>query len=286
MISAEILNSIEQIELITRKLLSGEISGDYRTHFKGSGFEFDQLREYQQGDDVRFIDWKSSARSQKVLIKQYLEDRNKIVILAVDCSASTYYGSSEQTKSDLIKTVTGILAFAGLFGKDSVGLMLFTNEIELFIPPNNSKEHIVRLVTKIFEYKPKNKNSNFENSLKQLNKYISKRVLICVVSDFMFNLDNKILTLLNNMHDLIFLRCIDKIEENFPDVGILEIQDLETGAIKCINTNGVANISNVFFNKQNFQFKNLGIDFTTIYTHRPIINELSKFFFKRSLGRI
>lgn len=284
MIPYQILNNIEQVELISRKMLSGEITGDFRTLFKGSGFEFNQLREYEQGDDIRFIDWKSSARNNKILVKQYLEDRNRIVILMVDFSNSTTFGSNE-TKLNMIQKIAGVLAFTGLHSKDSVGLVIFTDQIEFFLPPGNSRSHIINLVAQLFSHKAKSIKSDFSHSLKQLSKYLNKRALVCVISDFMFSIDNKFLSTLNNIHDLILFRCIDELEEKFPKAGLLNIKDLETGQIKYLNTDNLSNISVNFFYKQNLLFQNLGIDFINMYTNKPLISELAKFFYQRSIPR-
>ena len=139
MISADVAKRIREIEIYTKRMVSGSLIGDTTSAYKGSGLDFDQLREYQQGDDVRFIDWHSSARADKLLVRQYIEERNRTIILAVDCSASTFFGSQQRLKYDYMAEIAAILALVGNYGKDKVGLLLFSDNIELYIPPRRNR---------------------------------------------------------------------------------------------------------------------------------------------------
>lgn len=154
MVSKELIKKIKNLELKTRKLITGDFLGNLSSVKRGFGLEFDQLTDYQFGDDIRFIDWKASARSQKILVRRHKEERNKTIILMVDVSSSVSYSSGMIEKSEIIKQIAGILAFISLYQKDSVGLILFTDEIELFIKPGSSSSHVYKLVTEIFSYKP------------------------------------------------------------------------------------------------------------------------------------
>ncbi len=234
MIPKDLQALIAQIEITTRKQISGPLLGDARSALKGSGFEFNQLREYIQGDDIRFIDWKASARSNKMLVRQYLEDRNRTVYIAVDVSASTDYGTTFQEgkpvlKADLMKQLAAVLAFVSLHKKDSVGLVLFTDEVEKIIPPRQSRNHILSVVQTLFSYRPKNKRTDFAAPLEYLSRLKGQKALVCFVSDFMAPLDRceRMLAVASRKHDLIAFRCLDPREQTFPPIGTLIFEDAE-----------------------------------------------------------
>lgn len=228
MLAADIQSLIAQLELITKKLVSGPLQGDWHSTLKGSGFEFHQLRDYIQGDDIRFIDWKASARSDKMLVRQYLEDRNRVVYLVIDISASMNYGTGALVKGDLMKQLATVLAFVAHHKKDSVGLVLFTDEIEKVIPPGQSRSHVLSLVKQLFDYKPRRRGTSLAAPLDYLIR-LPKKAIICLISDFMGTLDVSILSLAARMHDVMAFRCLDEREKHFPRVGALTIEDAETG---------------------------------------------------------
>lgn len=286
MISKEILNKIYQLELKTRKLLLGQLGGDYRTLLKGSGFEFDQLRDYQPSDDIRFIDWKSSARANKMLVRQYLEDRNRILILVVDISVSTDYGSAKESKADVIKQVAGILAFAGLYAKDSIGLTLFSDQIELSLAARPSRSHVINLVSKLFTHKAKSHKTNINFALDNIMKMQKKKAVICLISDFLDEIDPKLLRIVAAKHELLAFRCLDKLELNFPKVSILAFADSETKQVINYNTSskytmGFENILKSWHNQQVALFKKSGVDCLTLMPETSISYELMRFLNKR-----
>ena len=207
---------IRNLEIKTRKQISGPLLGEARSVVKGSGFEFHQLRDYVQGDDIRYIDWKASARSSKMLVRQYLEDRNRTVYLAVDISASTEYGTTKTHKSDLIKQLAAVLAFVSLHRKDSVGLILFTDEIEKIIPPRNSRAHVFSLVQTLFSFKPKSKRTNLAAPLNYLARLRGQKAIVCFISDFMAPVDSSLLAMVERRHDMLLFRCLDEREIDFP----------------------------------------------------------------------
>ncbi len=236
MISQELHALIAHLEITTRKQVSGPLLGDARSRLKGSGLEFNQLREYVQGDDVRFIDWKASARSGKMLVRQYLEDRNRTVYIAVDVSASTDYGTTyklgvPQRKSDLKKQLAAVLAFVSLHSKDSVGLVLFTDTVEKIIPPRQSRNHALALVQTLYSYEPKSKRTNLAAPLEYLSRLKGQKALVCLLSDFMAPLDEaeRMLKVASRKHDLMAFRCLDPRERMFPPVGTLIFNDSEMG---------------------------------------------------------
>ena len=157
MVSKEVLKHIKRIEIHTKRLLRGSLVGQSSSAMKGSGFEFDQIREYQQGDDVRFIDWKSSARINKLMVRQYIEERSRSIILAVDVSASVFFGSAQHSKHEVMVELAAVIALVGDLAKDRVGLFLFSDKVELFIPPNSGQKHVRFILEKLFSYKPKHK---------------------------------------------------------------------------------------------------------------------------------
>ncbi len=229
MIDREIQALIHKLELTTKKQISGPLLSDWESSAKGSGFEFHQLRDYIQGDDIRFIDWKASARSQKMLVRQYLEDRNRVVYIVVDCSDSTYYGTGKLLKTDLIKRIATVLSFVSHHRKDSVGLILFTSEVEKVIPPRQGRTHLLGLLQELFTFKPQHKGTNISVALEYIARLRSQRSIICFISDFAGTIEHRLLSVISRQHECMAFRCLDERELAFPDVGTLIIEDKETG---------------------------------------------------------
>lgn len=234
MIPKELQSLIARLEITAKKKVSGPLLGDAQSIRIGSGFEFHQLRDYIPGDDIRFIDWKASARSDKMLVRQYLEDRNRTLYIVVDLSRSTSYGttavnSKPTAKADLMKQLSGILAFVSLQCKDSVGLIIFTDTVEKVIPPRQSRNHIISLLTTLFEYEPVNRDTNFEAPLEYLSRLTGQKALVCFLSDFIAPLEQyeRKLAVLARRHDVMAFRCLDPRERHFPGVGTLIFEDSE-----------------------------------------------------------
>lgn len=283
MLSSELVKVIRKLELQTRKLVSGPLVGDYKNKLKGSGFDFNQLREYEQGDDIRFIDWKSSARYDKLLVKQYLDDRNRTVILAVDLSYSMQYSSKAEIKLDLTRHLAGIMAFLSLYNKDSVGLLLFTDQVELFLLPRSGRSHIITIAKTLLTYEPKSGGTNINTVLKFINKMKSKKSILCIFSDFMDKFDESALSVIAKKHDLLIFRCLDEREKIFIKAGVLTLKDIETFKEYEINTNSkMLNYElSQWWQKQDFLFKSKRIDFLNAFTSRPFITDLIKFLNRR-----
>ena len=236
MISPKILKRIREIEIHTRRALSGAQVGGYSTAQKGSGFEFDQIRDYQYGDDIRFIDWKSTARSQKILVKQYLEERNRTIMIGVDVSASMLFSSSDSLKSELMQQVAAVIALVAQYGKDKVGLILFSDQIEAVIPPSRGAKHVQRLLAELFDIKKYNKKTDinvFFNHPLIKNK---KQELVFLLSDFIVDDFEESLAPVTQHKECIFVRCMDPRERELPAAGVLWMQDLETGKPGLIDT--------------------------------------------------
>lgn len=286
MISSEVLKRIREIEIRTRRVLRGSQAGGHVTAEKGSGFEFDQIRDYQYGDDIRFIDWKSSARSQKILVKQYLEERNRTIMIGVDLSASMFFGSSDALKSDIACQVAAAIALIADFGKDQVGLILFSNKIEAVVPPGRGKGHVRRLLTELFSERDLAKGTDlalFFNHPLIKNK---KKELVFLLSDFIVDDFEKLLSPVAQHKELVFVRCIDHQEKKVEQVGLLWMEDLETGQSGFIDTRKrkAQKISAFMESKisdQKKTFRKYRVEELLLNSHDNFVGEVVKFFKKR-----
>jgi uncharacterized protein (DUF58 family) len=286
MISPENLQKIRQIEIQTRRLLTGSLVGDARSCLKGSGFEFDQIREYQQGDDVRFIDWRSSARMNKLLVKECIEERNRTVMLAVDCSASEQFTSGEQLKADQVAQIAGVLTLVATYGSDNISLILFSDKVECFIPPARGWHHTHAILEKLFTYKPKSKQTSISCALEYAAKQKRKDALLFIISDFIDTGFNQSLSIVSRMYDTVAISCADPLEQVFPDVGFLELENQETGQRCMIDTRGKNQKKlQTFFDRRVQEQKNLfnkyGVDHIQLGTAQPFMGELIRFFRRR-----
>lgn len=287
MISQEVLKKIKQIEIYTKRLLSGSMIGDSRSAIKGSGMEFDQIREYTMGDDVRFIDWRSSARMDKLLVKQYFEERNRTVLLAVDVSASSSFSSDAQLRSDVMAQVASVLALVAESGKDNVGLVLFSDAIELYIPPAQGRSHVRKIMEKLFDYKAQRKQTNIAVALDFAASLKRKDTILCLISDFIDQHDiEKALRVSARIYDVVAIRCLDKLEQQFPDVGFITIQDPETGQVAVADTRAKArgSINELLRKRRDDQmglFAKYGVDCLDIMNNKQFVGDLIRFFGRR-----
>lgn len=286
MISPENLQKIRQIEIQTRRLLSGSLVGDARSRLKGSGFEFDQIREYQQGDDVRFIDWRSSARMNKLLVKEYIEERNRTIMLAVDCSASERFASGDNLKSDHISQIAGVLALVANYGSDNVSLILFSDTIECFIPPARGRQHTRAILEKLFTIEPTSKKTSIKCALEFAAKQKRHDAVLFLISDFIDTGYDRSLSIVSRMYDTVAISCTDPLERSFPTVGFLELIDQETG-VPCLLDTRTKNQKKLqsFFDaraqEQENLFNKYGVDRLELGTAQPFMGELIRFFRRR-----
>ncbi len=241
----EILRKIRRIELRTRRLVQASFAGAYQSVFKGRGMNFEEVREYTPGDEIRTIDWNVTARMNTPYVKKFTEEREMTVMLLVDVSASGTYGSIENSKRELAAEVASILAFSAIQNNDKVGLILFTDEVELFIPPKKGRLHTLRLIREMLYFEPRRRGTNIANALDYLNKVTSRRAVVFVISDFLSADFTKPLTVAAKRHDLVAMPVIDPGEEELPSVGILTLEDAETGEQIDINTSNRA-VANAF----------------------------------------
>jgi uncharacterized protein (DUF58 family) len=283
MLSQSLLKKIRHIELHTKRILSGCLVGDYRTSHKGFGLEFEQLAEYQFGDDIRFIDWKSSARMNKMLIKEYRDEQNRTIFLLVDGSQSTAFGSSEMIKKDIITEIASILALAAVYGKDHVGLIVFTDEVELFIPPKGGFKHAHTIMQELFNFQPKSKGTRLESALERLACLKKRNSLVFLISDFIDETWSKGLRITAKKHDIVAIRCIDQLEKKFPHIGFIQCQDLENGQDIVLDATSLACSSwqKTRLDDQNYLFNICKVDHIDVVSGKPFIEEVILFLRRR-----
>ncbi len=250
-VPAEILKKIKRIEIDTKKLVNNIFSGEYHTKFKGQGMTFSDFREYVPGDDVRAISWTLMARAGKPYIKTFEEERELTMIIAVDISGSQDFGSKNNFKGETLAYVAATLAFSAIRNNDQVGLLLFTNEVELFVPPKKGKAHVYRILRDILFFKPKNKLTRIDSALDYLRGVLKKRATIFLLSDFQDQGYENSLTYLEKKHEVIAGLISDEAEFLFPNVGLIDLQDAETGETVLIDT-----ANPVFREEMKSQFKN------------------------------
>lgn len=294
MLSQEILTKIKHIEIYTRRILNNTLSGDSRSAVKGTGFEFDQIREYQLGDDVRYIDWKASMRMNTLLTKQYIEERSRSVILAVDCSGSTFFSSHDDLRFDTIARIASVLTLVAEYGKDHVGLLMFADGVETFIPPKRGRMHTRMIMERLFHFSQEQQsNTQKRTDLNVAFEYLARRnvnkALVFMISDFITEKPfTKYMNIVAKKHDLVAIRCLDERERTFPSVGFLPIQDSETGEISLIDTRGKhADRLNALLGarvaEQDNLFKQHGIDVLDVRIDQSFMNDLVCFFRRRMM---
>ena len=234
--NAELFKEIRKIEIYTRRLVNDQLAGQYQSVFKGRGMAFDEVRQYQPGDDVRLIDWNVSARMNGVYVKLFTEEREMTVMLVVDVSASELFGSTHQTKARLAAKVAATLAFSAIKNNDRVGLIMFTDRIEMVVPPKKGKKHVLRVISEILRFRPTGRGTDIKIGLDYLGKIAKHRAVAFLISDFIDEGWNQALRLAQTRHDLIPVCVGDPREETLGDLGVLYVEDPETGHIQAVDT--------------------------------------------------
>ncbi|MCX7874798.1 MAG: DUF58 domain-containing protein [Melioribacteraceae bacterium] len=236
MISKELLKQVKQIEIKTRGVVNEVFSGEYHSVFKGRGMEFSEVREYTIGDDIRNIDWNVTARFGHPYVKIFEEERELTVMLLVDMSGSLSFGSVDKTKQKIAAELSAVLAFSALKNNDKVGLILFTDRIEKFIPPKKGKTHSLRIIREVLSFEPQRKGSNIKSALEYFNHTIKKKAIVFLISDFLDAGYDKILKIVGRKHDLIGIVLEDQREKKLFNAGLVKFYDSETGEIRYIDT--------------------------------------------------
>jgi uncharacterized protein (DUF58 family) len=279
----EIIKKVKKLEISTKQLVEGLITGNYHSIFKGQGIEFSETREYRAGDDIRSIDWKVTARLNHPYVKEFIEERDLQVYFAIDMSGSSSFGDNISKRNKTCEAVASLM-FAALKNKDNVGVFLFTDKVETFIPARKGKKHTLKSISKIVQFKPKSNKTNLKKSLEYISKVIKKRSIIFILSDFFDKDFIKPLKILKNKHDIIALRIVDIREKEIPDVGLIELEDEETGEQILVDTSNEEFRNNYFkIMKDEEQkvtniFRKNKIDIISILTDENYITPLKKFF--------
>lgn len=232
----ELLKKVRKIEIKTRRLSDHIFGGEYHSTFKGRGMTFSEVRQYQFGDDVRSIDWNVTARYNEPFVKVFEEERELTMMLMVDVSGSELFGTTNRFKKDIITEISATLAFSALQNNDKVGLILFSDEIELFIPPKKGKSHVLRIIRELLEFSPKSNKTNIGEALKYLTNVMKKKAIVFVLSDFMAKDYKQTLKITGKKHDVTGIRIYDEKEEHIPNLGLVQMLDSETGLVKLVNT--------------------------------------------------
>lgn len=288
MSSADLLKKVRKIEIKTKGLSKHIFSGEYHSAFKGRGMSFSEVRDYQYGDDVRNIDWNVTARYGETQVKVFEEEREMTLMLLVDLSASSLYGTKSQFKSDLIAEISAVLAFSASTNNDKVGAILFTDRIEKYIPPKKGKQTILRIIREILNHETQGKGTDLDLALKYLSNIQKKRTITFILSDFIDEDYERSLTIASKRHDVIGMHIYDMAEKQLPKAGILRVRDSESGSIKYINTYSkkVRDAYEDSFIKAEDEVKNVfnksGSDFISLSTEEDYVKALLKFFKSRN----
>ncbi|MDX2474862.1 MAG: DUF58 domain-containing protein [Candidatus Krumholzibacteria bacterium] len=235
-ISPEILASVRRIEIRTRRLVEEVFSGEYHSVFKGTGMEFREVREYVAGDDIRSIDWNVTARTGDPFVKLFEEERELTVMLVVDMSRSGWFGSGERTKVEVAAELCGVLAFSAIANKDKVGLVLFSDRVEKYIPPAKGKSHVLRLIRELLTFTPEGHGTDINEPLRLLGSVLKRKATVFLVSDFWAGVFTTSLSVLGRRHDVVAVRVRDPRETTMPDVGLVRWVDAESGQSELIDT--------------------------------------------------
>lgn len=233
----DLIKKVRKIEIKTRRLSDHIFSGEYHTSFKGRGMTFSEVRQYQFGDDIRAIDWNVTARYNEPYVKVFEEERELTMMLMVDISGSESFGTKNQPKSEIVTEIAATMAFSATQNNDKIGLVLFTDQIELYIPPKKGKSHVLRIIRELIEFQPKSKKTDLSQALKFLSSTQKKKAIVFVISDFMVDDDyEKTLKIAAKKHDITGVRVYDIREEKMPNIGMVEMEDAETGEVLVVNT--------------------------------------------------
>lgn len=285
--SSELLKRVRKIEIKTRGLSAQVFSGEYHSAFKGRGMAFSEVREYIPGDDIRSIDWNVTARFNHPYVKIFEEERELTVMLLVDVSASGNFGTRQQFKRDLITELSAVLAFSAIENNDKTGVILFSDKIELFIPPKKGKTHILRIIRELVNLEPSGKGTDINQALRYFNNMIKKRCIAFVISDFMNAGYGDAIKVASKKHDLAAIRVFDPREAEMPDLGLVRFTDAESGQTSLLDS-GNANVRRdyqIWFKQTQSQTTELlnksGVDHVTIRTDQPYVQPLINLFKKR-----
>jgi uncharacterized protein (DUF58 family) len=292
-LTEELAEKIKRIEITARRLVTDSLAGEYHSVFKGMGMEFDEMRPYSPGDDVRRIDWNVTARMNTPYIRKYQEERELTVFLAVDASGSSDFGTTGQFKRELAAELAAVLSFAATTNNDKVGLLIFTDKPELIVPPRKGKRHVLRMVRDLLVFTPEGRGTSIESALDTINRVVKRRSITFLISDFLVEPESlrRPLAATNRRHDVIALDLHDPMEHQIPDVGLMVLEDAETGELEWVDTSNKAwreafEARTLDLEQQKRRLlSSLAIDHIQISTDKDYVVELNEFFARRSRRR-
>lgn len=288
MLPREVVQKIRRIQITTNRVVNESLAGSYHSVFKGRGMEFDEVREYQAGDDIRTIDWNVTSRAGRLFVKRYVEERELTVMLLIDVSASTHFGSVEKSKSEVAAEIAALIAFSAIRNNDRIGAILFTDRTEKFIPPRRGSTHVLRVIREVLYHEPGHCGTSIRKAIEHLNLLVRKRAVVFLISDLLDQGFEKTLKAANRRHDIVVIQIIDRRESELPDVGIVELRDSETGEITCVDTSllGVREVVRKNWARNQARLSKLldsnRIDHITIETDKPYDFPLVRFFMQRA----
>ena len=291
MLPKEIIKKIRRIEIKTSRMVSDVFAGCYHSVFKGRGIEFDEVREYQPGDEIRSIDWNVTARMGHPFIKKFVEERQMTVMLLMDASGSSFFGTKGQLKSEVAAELCSVLAFSAIKNNDRVGLIIFSDRIEKFIPPRKGSRHVLRVIREVLYHKPQGKKTDIRCALDYLNNVTHKKTVSFLISDFLDCEFKKQLSITNKRHDLIAVTITDPREQEMPNAGIVSFEDAETREVFLVDAanrllrDAFAKNSAAVLARRQQVFKQAGVDVINLRTDVAYTKELIRFFRKREKKR-
>lgn len=284
MLPSELMQQIRRIQIRTSRMVMDVLSGQYESVFKGQGMEFKEVREYVPGDDVRAIDWNVTARTGHPHVKVLAEEREMTVMLLVDMSGSGRFGSVRRFKNEIAAEMCAVLAFSAIHNNDKVGLIIFTDRIELYIPPKKGRQHVLRVIREVLFFEPKGTGTDIPGALHYLNGVVRRRAVAFLVSDFMAEDYETALRIANKRHDIIAVAITDPREEELPNVGYLSVRDTETGRESVVNTRDpevrrrYALAARQRADQRDATFRRTAVDAMRVQTDRPYVDEIYRFF--------
>jgi uncharacterized protein (DUF58 family) len=298
-IARDLIKKIRKIEIYTNRLVNDQLAGQYQSVFKGRGMAFEEVRQYQPGDDIRLIDWNVSARMNDIYVKLFVEEREMTVMLLVDMSASGLFGTCEQTKREIAAEMAAVVAFSAIKNNDRVGLIVFTDRVEKFVPPKKGKKHVLRVISDILSFRPSSRETDLAAGLEYLGRVTKRRSVAFLLTDFLVvppegevpdprrhavppRLEHA-LRVVARKHDLIPVTITDPLEEDLPDVGLLSLVDFETGESVVFDTTGPEAVAHSLYMRRarelrQTMFRRLKIDFVNVRTDQPYLPALVDFF--------
>ncbi|MFH2137718.1 MAG: DUF58 domain-containing protein [Candidatus Omnitrophota bacterium] len=291
MIPKELLKKIRHIQIYSARMVNDILAGAYHSTFKGRGIEFDTVREYQPGDEIRTIDWNVTARMGHPFIKKFVEERELTVMLVVDMSASGDFGSGPRMKNEFAAELCAVLAFSAIKNNDKVGLIMFTDKVEKYIPPKKGKRHVLHVISEVLSFKPKSRGTNIAAALEFLNSINKRRSVTFLVSDFISQDYARALQISNKRHDMIAIAIKDPRESELPDIGMIELEDAETGEALTVDTADIK--ARKTFNvaagteaaQRDKKFRQIDVDVIHVQTDNSYLEPLMRFFRAREKMR-